>query len=78
MIKKNILFIAVFGLVVQAQGSEVIPPRIVVKWLIKAVQKQKNAVVGWHFKFDETKHDKLTPLSRAEQLALLKASSWTN
>ncbi len=70
---KRIIFAAVMlAYVSQAHASEVIPPRIVVERLVKAVQEGKDQLVSSYFKFDKQKHGKLTPLSRAEQIALLK------
>lgn len=60
------------GLAVRAHGSEVIPPRIAITWLIQAVQAGRANSVAYHFIFDENKHEDLTPLSKDEQLALLK------
>lgn len=70
---KNTILIALFvGFAMQAYASKVIPPRMVVEQLIEAVQEDKGEVVGWYFTFDKEKHGKLTPLSRDEQIKLLK------
>ena len=70
--RNAILTALLLGLAVQAHGSEVIPPRIAIGWLIQAVQEGRSNSVEYHFFFDEAEHDDLTPLSRDEQLALLK------
>ena len=56
----------------QAQGSQIIPPRIVINWLIKTVQGKDDSSVRSDFTFDEKKHGTLTQLSRDEQIQLLK------
>ena len=70
--KKCIMLVGFLCLAGQVSGSLVFPPRIIVRRLIRAVQEQDDKVTGWYFTFDEKKHADLTPLSRAEQLALLK------
>lgn len=70
--KKTTLAVLFVGFAMQAYASEVIPPRMVVEDLIKAVQQGKQEVVGWCFKFDKEEHGKLTQLSRDDQIRLLK------
>ena len=70
--KISILPFVILSLACQCHASEVIPPRIVVKWLIKAVQDEKPAVIEAHFKYNEKEYRGLTPFSRHEQLQLLK------
>ena len=70
--KKIILATILLGSAMQAYTSEVIPPRMVVEWLVKAVQEGKDELVRAYFKFDKEKHGKLSPLSRDEQIRLLK------
>lgn len=70
--KKIIMATMLLGFAVQARASEVIPPRMVVEWLIKAVQEGKTEQIASYFKFDKEKNGKLTPLSRDEQIQLLK------
>ena len=43
-----------------------------VRWLIQAVQANQTNNIASQFGFDADKHGKLTPLSRDEQLRLLK------
>ena len=77
-VMKKIVFgvvaMMLLSLIPQVHASEVIPPEVVVEWLIKAYQGggEKAPQVGWYFKFDEKEHGQLTPLSREEQLWLLK------
>lgn len=70
--KKIILALVFLGFTMQAYASEVAPPRIVVEWLIEAVQKERIDAIDAYFAFDEKKHGVLTPLSRDVQLQLLK------
>ena len=53
-------------------ASLIIPPRLVVKSLVQAVNEKSEARIGWYFKFNHTEHQHLTPLTRAEQLDLLR------
>lgn len=69
---RYMLAVLLLTLPMQAQGSEVIPPRIVVKCLVKAVQEKKDSAVRSYFTFNENKHSTLTSLSRDEQIQLLK------
>lgn len=70
--RRMMVAIMLLGFALPAFASEVIPSRMVVEWLIKAVQEGKNEVVASCFKFDKEKHGKLSPLSRDEQVQLLK------
>jgi hypothetical protein len=72
IMKRSILAILFLSLVVQAHGSEIVPPRIAVKWLVQAVQQDRTNSVTYHFAFIPKEHKKLTPLTRKKQLALLK------
>lgn len=72
IMKRMIVAIVLLGFTLPTFASQVIPPRMVVEWLIKAVQEGKDKVVASCFKFDKEKHGKLSPLSRDEQLQLLK------
>ena len=70
--KRMIVASILFGCTLPAFASQVMPPRMVVEWLIKAVQDGKSEVVASCFRFDKEKHGKLSPISRDEQLQLLK------
>lgn len=69
--KMMIVAIMLLGFTLPVFASEVIPPRMVVEWLIKAVQEGRNEAVTSCFKFEKEKHGKLSPLTRDDQLQLL-------
>lgn len=69
---KLLLILAIGVLTSSVEGSEVIPPRMVARLLIEAVQKDGGDVQAWQFAFDPKLHAALTPLSREEQLQALK------
>ena len=70
--KRLIIAVCLLTLSQPAFASEVIPPRMAVRWLIQAVQANQTNNIASQFGFDADKHGKLTPLSRDEQLRLLK------
>jgi hypothetical protein len=71
--KRYMITILVAGFALHAHASQIIPPRMAVRWLIEASQgTSRTSSVAYHFTFDKKKHHKLTPLSRNEQLAILK------
>ena len=73
MMKIYMITMLVAGFALQANASEIIPPRIAVRWLIEASQNtNRTSSVAYHFAFDKKNHHKLTPLGRNEQLAILK------
>jgi hypothetical protein len=73
MMKRYMITILIAGFAIQAHASEIIPPRMAVRWLIEAYQDTNRiSSVAYHFAFDKKKHHTLTPLSRDEQLAILK------
>jgi len=71
--KRYIVTVLLASFALQVHASEIIPPRMAIRWLIEASQDtNRTSSVAYHFSFDQKKHDKLTPLSRNEQLAILK------
>ena len=64
--------VLLLGFASHALASKVIPPGMIVEWLIKAVQEGNTEEVARHFTFEKEKHKSLSPLSRDEQLQLLK------
>ena len=73
IMKRYLVAVLLSGFTFQAGASEIIPPRIAVKWLIEAAQNtNRTSSVAYHFTFEKKKHHKLTPLSRNEQVAILK------
>ncbi len=72
IIKKIVLTLLISAFAMEVLASEVIPPRIVVKMLVTAVQEKRKEVIGWYFSFDKEKHGKLTSLTKEKQILILK------
>ena len=70
--KRFMILVCALALSQPVLASEIIPPRIVVKWLVNAVQDGRTNSVTHYYSFAVEKHKALTPLSRAEQLQLLR------
>ena len=75
-IMKMLLSLAIFlCTVTQGVPSEVVPPRMIVKSLIRAVQEGRSEQVSWYFRPGDEEIEASTELSVEPQLGLLNGIS---